>query len=103
MGKRNPVLPELRNENGGIQECGRICKGHMSEMRSEVRQLADQPEMLTKWRYFLKSLRTSELEFTTVIQGIGAFLLPVWQKIVTEEPMTGTWNAQSASWEISEE
>lgn len=65
--------------------------------------LADQPEMLTKWRYFLKSLRTSELEFSTVIQGIGAFLLPVWQKIVTEEPMTGTWNAQSASWEISEE
>ena len=45
MGKRNPALPELRNENGGIQECGGICKGHMPEMRSEVRQLADQPEM----------------------------------------------------------
>ena len=65
--------------------------------------LADQPEMLTKWRYFLKSLGTSELEFSTVIQGIGAFLLPVWQNIVTEEPMTGTWNAQAASWGTSEE
>ena len=65
--------------------------------------LADQPEMLTKWRYFLKSLGTSELEFFTVIQGIGAFLLPVWQNIVTEEPMTGTWNAQAASWGTSEE
>lgn len=65
--------------------------------------LADQPEMLTKWRYFLKSMGTSELEFSTVIQGIGAFLLPVWQNIVTEEPMTGTWNAQAASWGTSEE
>ena len=65
--------------------------------------LADQPEMLTKWRYFLKSLGTSELEFSTVIQGIGAFLLPVWQNIVTEEPMTGIWNAQAASWGTSEE
>ena len=51
--------------------------------------LADQPEMLTKWRYFRKSLRTSELEFSTVIQESG-ISLPVWQKIVTEEPMTGT-------------
>ena len=65
--------------------------------------LADQPEMLTKRRYFLKSLGTSELEFSTVIQGIGAFLLPVWQNIVTKEPMTGTWNAQAASWGTSEE
>ena len=53
--------------------------------------------------YDLDVYKRQELEFSTVIQEIGAFLLPVWQKIVTEEPMTGTWNAQAASWETSEE
>ena len=103
MGKRNPALSELRNENGGIQECGRICKGHMPEMRSEVRQLADQPEMLTKWRYFLRSLGNPELDFTVVIQEIGTFLLPVWQKMMAQEPMAGTWHSEKACWDTGEE
>lgn len=65
--------------------------------------LADNPEMHTRWRYFLKSLGDPELGFTTVIREIGAFLLPVWQKMVAEESMTGVWHAEKASWDIDEE
>lgn len=64
--------------------------------------LADYPEMHTKWRYFLKSLGNSELEFPVVIQKIGEFLLPVWKKIVTVEPMIGVWYAETESWDIDE-
>ena len=65
--------------------------------------LADYPEMHTKWRYFLRSLGNSELDFTAVIQEIGAFLLPVWQKMMAEEPMTGVWYAEKACWDTGEE
>lgn len=65
--------------------------------------LADYPEMHTKWRYFLRSLGNSELDFTAVIQEIGAFLLPVWQKMVAEEPMIGVWYAEKACWDTGEE
>ena len=65
--------------------------------------LADYPEMHTKWRYFLRSLGNSELDFTAVIQEISAFLLPVWQKMMAEEPMTGVWYAEKACWDTGEE
>lgn len=65
--------------------------------------LADYPEMHTKWRYFLRSLGNSELDFTAVIQEIGTFLLPVWQKMMAEEPMTGVWYAEKACWDTGEE
>ena len=65
--------------------------------------LADYPEMHTKWRYFLRSLGNSELDFTAVIQEIGAFFLPVWQKMMAEEPMTGVWYAEKACWDTGEE
>src|SRR5699024_821501 len=65
--------------------------------------LADYPEMHTKWRYFLRSLGNSELDFTAVIQEIGAFLLPVWQKMMAEESMTGVWYAEKACWDTGEE
>lgn len=65
--------------------------------------LADYPEMHTKWRYFLRSLGNSELDFTAVIQEISAFLLPVWQKMMAEEPMTGVWYAEKASWDTDKE
>lgn len=65
--------------------------------------LADYPEMHTKWRYFLRSLGNSELDFTAVIQEISVFLLPVWQKMMAEESMTGVWYAEKACWDTGEE
>ena len=65
--------------------------------------LADYPEMHTKWRYFLRSLGNAKLDFTAVIQEIGVFLLPVWQKMMAEEPMIGVWYAEKACWDTGEE
>lgn len=65
--------------------------------------LADNPEMHTKWRYFLRSLGNAKLDFTAVIQEIGVFLLPVWQKMMAEEPMIGVWYAEKACWDTGEE
>ena len=65
--------------------------------------LADNPEMHTRWHYFLKSLGNPELDFTVVIQEIGTFLLPVWQKMMAQEPMIGTWHSEKASWDTDKE
>ncbi len=39
--------------------------------------LKDDPDMLKKWKYFLKNIKDENLEFETVIDGIQAFLEPI--------------------------
>ena len=54
--------------------------------------LAADTDMQTKWRYFLKTVKESELPFTDVINGIERFLRPVWNAIVSEGEFFATWS-----------
>ncbi|MDD4493688.1 MAG: nucleotidyl transferase AbiEii/AbiGii toxin family protein [Eubacteriales bacterium] len=56
-----------------------------------VISLAEDTDMQTKWRYFLKTIKGRELPFADVISGIELFLHPVWDVIVNEEEFFGTW------------
>lgn len=64
--------------------------------------LADDEDMQIKWRYFLRGLGNSEPAFETVIDGIGKFLQPVWEAIISENEATIYWNAQRTAWEKDE-
>jgi len=63
-----------------------------------VLELADDTDMQTKWRYFLKTLGNPEIAFQIVMHGIEAFLAPVWDAIVSENEMQKHWNADNAEW-----
>jgi len=63
-----------------------------------VLALADDGDMQVKWHYFLKTLGNPDMPFADVITGIKAFLLPVWEAIVTEDEMLGRWDAKTTSW-----
>ena len=63
-----------------------------------VLALADDPDMQTKWRYFLNTLGNPEMPFAEVINGIQQFLAPVWDTIVSENELTATWIASQTTW-----
>ena len=61
--------------------------------------LADDPDMQTKWRYFLKTLGNPNIPFADVIAGIKAFLLPVWDAIITDNEFQNNWLAADKAWD----
>ena len=63
-----------------------------------VLALADDTDMQTKWRYFLKTLGNPEIEFAEVVAGIERFLQPVWGAIISEKEYICFWTAQSGKW-----
>ena len=60
--------------------------------------LADDPDMQTKWRYFLKTLGNPDMPFADVIAGIKAFLLPVWNAIKEENELLDSWHSNGLAW-----
>ena len=63
-----------------------------------VLALADDEDMQTKWRYFLKTLRNTEISFLEVINGLQKFLAPVWENILFEREFLMNWQAISTNW-----
>ena len=63
-----------------------------------VLALADDADMQTKWRYFLRTLGNPEMDFSKVIMGITAFLQPVWYSILAENEYQRQWNSKENQW-----
>lgn len=63
-----------------------------------VLALADDFDMQTKWRYFLKTLGNPEIEFSKVIMRITAFLQPVWYSFLAENEYQRRWNSKETKW-----
>lgn len=60
--------------------------------------LADDEDMQTKWRYFLKTLGNPEIMFKEIMNGIQQFLCPVWEAIIAEGELQRSWDSKSANW-----
>lgn len=60
--------------------------------------LADDEDMQIKWRYFLKTLGSSEVLLKTVIDGLQGFLEPVWECILAEQELMMSWRAADVRW-----
>lgn len=63
-----------------------------------VLALRDDGDMHTKWRYFLRTLGSPEMAFSSVIGGIETFLLPVWDAISNDIELQKVWIATSTKW-----
>ena len=63
-----------------------------------VLSLVNDEDMQVKWRYFLKTLGNPDISFATVMVGIKAFLLPVWEAIVAEEELLKNWRFEDYIW-----
>ena len=63
-----------------------------------VLSLAGNSDMQTKWRYFLRSLGNPAIAFADVMDSIKAFLMPVWEAIVTEDDFLTQWSCVNSRW-----
>ena len=63
-----------------------------------VLALADDTDMQTKWRYFLRTLGNPDMDFQTVMNGLEQFLAPAWDAMIGEEELQKRWIAESTIW-----
>ncbi len=63
-----------------------------------VVELADDPDMQIKWRYFLKNIKNEFLEFAVVMKEIQIFLEPVFDAIVSEIEWQKKWDNILSIW-----
>ena len=61
-------------------------------------QLADDSDMQSKWKYFLKNIKNESLKLDIVIEGIRTFLEPVFEAIVEETEWHKTWDCNEVLW-----
>jgi predicted nucleotidyltransferase component of viral defense system len=66
-----------------------------------VAALAEDADMKVKWRYFLKTIKGREIAFADVITALDRFLRPVWEAIVDEGELLGTWH-MADGWQITQ-
>ena len=63
-----------------------------------VLALADDTDMQTKWRYFLRTLGNPEMDFRTVMNGLEQFLAPVWDAMIGGEELQKRWISTDSAW-----
>lgn len=68
------------------------------ESFNRVIALADDEDMHTKWRFFLKTLGNPEISFQNIMMGIQRFLAPVWEAILKQDELLAVWHSDHAEW-----
>ena len=63
-----------------------------------IAQLADDMDMQSKWKYFIKNIKNESMEFVTVIEGIRVFLEPVFETMIEEIEWQKTWDCKETRW-----
>lgn len=61
-------------------------------------RLADDVDIQSKWKYFLKNIKNETLEFATVINEIKMFLEPAYEAIICESEWQKTWDCGKRVW-----
>ena len=64
-----------------------------------ITELVDDENMQIRWRHFLRSLHNPDIPFSQVMDGIAAFIEPVWDTFLKEEEYQKHWSADKKKWE----
>lgn len=65
---------------------------------NQITELANDTEMITKWNYFLRTIKMSELDFCEVVDAMIRFLSPIWQAILDEDELLKKWDKDKYEW-----
>ena len=71
---------------------------HEANSFDRVVSLANDLDMQSKWKYFLKNIKNEALDFVVVIEGIKAFLEPVYEAIICENEWQKMWDCNRKMW-----
>lgn len=65
---------------------------------NQIAELANDAVMITKWNYFLRTIKMSELDFGEVVDAMVHFLYPAWQAILDEDELLKKWDKEKNKW-----
>ncbi|NCA97992.1 MAG: nucleotidyl transferase AbiEii/AbiGii toxin family protein [Clostridia bacterium] len=71
---------------------------HDEKSFDRIIELKFNPDMHTKWRYFLKTIGDEHLQFEMVISQIEQLLSPIYSAMVKGERLNRNWDSQRNSW-----
>lgn len=63
-----------------------------------IAALVNDENMRIKWRYFLRTLHNPDIPFSQVMDGIAAFIEPVWDALIKEDEFQKQWDAGAMRW-----
>ena len=63
-----------------------------------IKALVSDENMQTRWRHFLGTLNDPDIPFAEVMDGISAFIEPVWTAFVGDEEFLKYWYADERMW-----
>ncbi len=64
-----------------------------------ITELVNDENMQIRWRHFLHSLHNPDIPFSQVMNGIAAFIEPVWDAFLKEEEFQKQWSAEKKKWD----
>ena len=65
---------------------------------NQIAELANDTEMISKWNYFLRTIKMGELDFGEVVDAMVHFLSPAWQAILDEDELLKNWDKEKCEW-----
>lgn len=76
------------------------CRGteYDSDSFKRVKVLVNDESMQIKWRYFLRTLHNPDILFSQVMDGITAFIEPVWIAFCNKIEFNKYWDNQKIGW-----
>lgn len=63
-----------------------------------ITALVNDDNMQIRWRHFLRTLHNPDIPFSQVMDGIAAFIEPVWDAFIKEDEFQKKWNASAMRW-----
>ena len=72
---------------------------YSADSLDKIKAFANDSQMISKWKLYLRTMKMPEFEFKTVIESIYRFLEPIWDANVNESEFFGIWNRCENKWE----
>lgn len=63
-----------------------------------ITALVNDENMQVRWRHFLRTLHNPDIPFSQVMDGIAAFIEPVWDAFIKGKNFQKQWDASAMNW-----
>ena len=63
-----------------------------------IAALVNDENMQVRWRHFLRTLHNPDIPFSQVMDGIAAFIEPVWDAFIKGNKFQKQWDASAMNW-----
>ena len=63
-----------------------------------ITALVNDENMQVRWRHFLRTLHNPDIPFSQVMDGIAAFIEPVWDAFIKGNKFQQQWDASAMNW-----